>query len=190
MGASKVETLKGMPRSYLLAGVIALALALVGCASATPHRSAAGGVPPTTSSSDPPPSTTPAPSPSTAAKPVSWSVATSAAAGGGMKALIAEAKAEGTLNVIALPPSFANYGKILTSFSKLYGIKIDPIDPFGTSQQEITQIKRTNGAGAADVVDVQTPVAIANASRFAPYEVFDLVIDPGQPKGAERRVGR
>ncbi len=28
-----------------------------------------------------------------------------------MKALIAAAKNEGSLNVIALPPSFANYGK-------------------------------------------------------------------------------
>jgi putative spermidine/putrescine transport system substrate-binding protein len=182
MGASKVETLKSMPRSYLLSGVIVLALALAGCASPASHRPASGGVPPTTSPSDSPPSTTPAPSPSTAAKPVSWPAAASAAAGGGMKALIAEAKAEGTLNVIALPPSFANYGKILASFSKLYGIKIDAIDPFGSSQQEITEIKRTSGAGAADVVDVQTPVAIANASRFAPYEVSSWSSIPASQK--------
>ena len=42
-----------------------------------------------------------------------WATATSAQAGGGMDALVAEAKKEGTLNVIALPPDWANYGAIL-----------------------------------------------------------------------------
>ena len=39
-----------------------------------------------------------------------WSTVQSASAGGGMNALIAEAKKEGTLNVIALPNNWANYG--------------------------------------------------------------------------------
>ena len=101
-----------------------------------------------------------------------------------MSALIAAAKAEGTLNVIALPPSFANYGKILSTFSKLYGIKINPINPFGSSQQEIHQVKRTNGDQAADVVDVQTPVAVANASLFAPYEVSTWSSIPASQKAS------
>ena len=39
-----------------------------------------------------------------------WGTATSAATGGGMDALVAAAKKEGALNVIALPPDWANYG--------------------------------------------------------------------------------
>jgi putative spermidine/putrescine transport system substrate-binding protein len=185
MGASKVETLKSMPRSYLVAGVAALALAIAGCGSATSGAPAAGGSP-ATKPADPPPSTSPSadptPSQSTPAKPVSWSVATSAVAGGGLKSLIAAARAEGALNVIALPPSFANYGKILSTFSHRYGIKINPIDPFGTSQQEIAQVKRTKGAQAVDVVDVQTPVAAANARLFAPYEVSTWSSIPASQK--------
>ena len=38
-----------------------------------------------------------------------WAKAQSADDGGGMDALVAAAKAEGTLNVIALPPDWANY---------------------------------------------------------------------------------
>src|SRR5215472_11979777 len=53
-----------------------------------------------------------------------WSTVQSAAAGGGKKALIKAAKKEGTLNVIALPTNWANYGKELNTFHKLYGIKI------------------------------------------------------------------
>ena len=179
MGASKVETLKSMPRSYLLAGLAALALVVVGCGSATSQSRSPGDPPPSASQSASP---SPSPSRSTPATPVSWSVATSATAGGGMKPLIAAAKAEGTLNVIALPPSFANYGKILSTFSRLYGIKINPINPFGTSQQEIVQVKQTKGAQAADVVDVQTPVAIANASLFAPYQVTTWSSIPASQK--------
>ncbi len=186
MGASKVETLKSMPRSYLLAGLAALALVVAGCGSATSQSPAAGGSP---KPPDPPPSASqsarPSPSRSTPATPVSWSVATSAAAGGGMKSLIAAARAEGTLNVIALPPSFANYGKILSTFSRLYGIKINPINPFGTSQQEIAQVKQANGDQAADVVDVQTPVAVANASLFAPYQVTTWSSIPASQKAPD-----
>ena len=43
--------------------------------------------------------------------------ATSAEDFGGMDALIEAAQAEGTLNVIALPPDWANYGEMLDTFS-------------------------------------------------------------------------
>ncbi len=102
-----------------------------------------------------------------------------------MQALIAAAKQEGTLNVIALPPTFANYGVILHTFSKLYGIKINELAPDVGSQQEITQIKRAGAtAQAADVLDVQMPVAAANASLFAPYEVATWSSIPAGQKAA------
>jgi len=42
--------------------------------------------------------------------------ATSAADVGGMEKLVAAAKKEGTLNVIALPPDWANYGELISTF--------------------------------------------------------------------------
>src|SRR6185437_7136240 len=64
-----------------------------------------------------------------------WATVKSVSAGGGMDALIAAAKKEGTLNVIALPPTWANYGAILSAFTTKYGIKINSTLPDGTSQQ-------------------------------------------------------
>ena len=46
-----------------------------------------------------------------------------------MNALVAAAKKEGTLNVIALPPTWANYGAILSAFTAKYGIKINSALP-------------------------------------------------------------
>ncbi len=103
---------------------------------------------------------------------VNWANETSAASGGGMSALVKAAKAEGTLNVIALPPTWANYGNIISDFQKTYGIKVVSALPDGTSQQEVDAVKTEHGtAKAPDVLDVGLAVALANTSLFAPYEV-------------------
>ncbi len=178
-----METVISVPRGYAWAGALALALVVAGCSSSS-ARTPSASKPPAPADSA---SRSPVTGAFTPAKPESWAVATSAVAGGGMSALIAAAKQEGTLNVIALPPTFANYGAILRTFSELYGIKINQLQPNVTSQQEISQIERTKGAGAADVVDVQAPVAVAGASLFAPYEVATWsAIPAGQkaPNGA------
>jgi putative spermidine/putrescine transport system substrate-binding protein len=104
-----------------------------------------------------------------------WSTAKSAKAGGGKKALIKAAKKEGTLNVIALPTNWANYGAEMKTFHKLYHIKIVSYNPSGTSAQEIQAIKTLKGRSSApDVVDVGGPFASAGASQglFAPYKVM------------------
>jgi len=89
-----------------------------------------------------------------------------------MNSLVAAAKKEGTLNVIALPPTWANYGAILSAFTAKYGIKIDSANPTGTSQQEVDAVKTENGtAKAPDVLDIGMSTALANTSLFAPYEV-------------------
>ena len=89
-----------------------------------------------------------------------------------MNSLVAAAKKEGTLNVIALPPTWANYGAILSAFTAKYGIKIDSANPTGTSQQEVDAVKTENGtAKAPDVLDIGMAVALANTNLFAPYEV-------------------
>ena len=89
-----------------------------------------------------------------------------------MSALVAAAKKEGTLNVIALPPTWANYGTIISTFEKQYGITVNSALPDGTSQQEVNAVKTENGtAKAPDVLDIGLAVALANTSLFAPYQV-------------------
>ena len=89
-----------------------------------------------------------------------------------MDALVTAAKAEGTLNVIALPPDWANYGEMISAFTAKYGIKINSAQPDGSSQDEINAAKQLKGMDRApDVFDVGGSVALANLSVFAPYMV-------------------
>jgi putative spermidine/putrescine transport system substrate-binding protein len=102
----------------------------------------------------------------------SWKTATSAAANGGMDALVAAAKAEGKLNVIALPPDWANYGQMITDFQTKYGIVINSDNPDGSSADEINAVKNNAGTDKApDVLDLGANVALANTALFAPYKV-------------------
>src|SRR6185437_11681950 len=71
--------------------------------------------------------------------------ATSAQAMGGMSALVAAAKKEGALNVIALPPNWANYGALISGFQSKYGIKITSANPDGSSQDEVNAVKQLKG---------------------------------------------
>ncbi len=79
-----------------------------------------------------------------------------------LKALIAAAKKEGHLNVIALPPDWANYGEIISTFTKKYGIGITSDNPDGSSAQENQAIVSLKGdPRAPDVVDVGPSFAVA-----------------------------
>jgi putative spermidine/putrescine transport system substrate-binding protein len=105
-----------------------------------------------------------------------------------MSKLVAAAKKEGTLNVIALPPTWANYGTIIKTFSQKYGIKVNSANPDGSSQDEVNAIKQENGTAAApDVVDVGQAVALANASLFAPYKVSTWSAIPAAQKDSSAR---
>jgi len=98
--------------------------------------------------------------------------AKSAADMGGMDKLIAAAKTEGKLNVIALPPDWCNYGDAITAFTAKYGIAINSENPNGSSQQEVDAINQNAGTSTApDVVDVGLKVAVSNTAIFAPYKV-------------------
>ena len=99
--------------------------------------------------------------------------ATSVSDCGGLSGLEAAAKAEGQLNVIALPPDWANYGDIIAAFKAKYpGIKVNSANPNGSSQEEVDAINQLAGtSGAPDVVDIGMKVALANTSLFAPYKV-------------------
>ncbi len=146
------------PYRFALAGVAVAALLAAGCSSSSSSGSSSG---------------------------VNWNNETTAAAGGGLNALIAAAKSEGTLNVIALPPTWANYGSIISMFEKKYGITVNSALPDGTSQQEVDAVKTENGtAKAPDVLDIGLAVALANTSLFAPYEVSTWSDIPAAQKDA------
>lgn len=115
-------------------------------------------------------------------------VATSAAAFGGQAGLVKAAEAEGKLNVITLPPTWANYGKIIAGFEAKYPkIKITSQNPNGSSADEVAAIKaQGTGANAPDVVDIGTAVLDANLDLFTPYKVAnwaDIPADFKDPSG-------
>jgi putative spermidine/putrescine transport system substrate-binding protein len=141
-------------RSVRGATACAVALALVGLAACAPPAKEASG------------------------EAKKSSTATSAQAFGGMDALVAAAKKEGTLNVIALPPDWANYGEIISAFQTKYGIKVVSAQPDADSATEISTAKNLKGQGnAPDVFDLGQAVALANTDLYAPYKVqgFDAI---------------
>ena len=109
--------------------------------------------------------------------------ATSAADFGGMDGLVAAAKKEGQLNVIALPPDWANYKEIIDTFSQKYGIKVNSAQPDANSQDEINAAKQLAGTDRApDVFDLGQAIALANTGLFAPYKVSTFEDIPTQFK--------
>jgi putative spermidine/putrescine transport system substrate-binding protein len=113
---------------------------------------------------------------------------TSAASGGGMAALVKAAKAEGTLNVIALPSNWANYGAIMKDFTAKYGIKITDANPEGSSQDEINAVQQEKGQSRApDVLDMGTSFATEAQAKalLAPYKVATWSDIPASSKSAQ-----
>ena len=109
--------------------------------------------------------------------------ATSAADFGGMDGLVKAAKAEGALNVIALPPDWANYKEIIDTFSAKYGIKVNSAQPDANSQDEINAANQQKGRSTApDVFDLGQAIALANTNLFAPYKVATFDDIPAQFK--------
>jgi putative spermidine/putrescine transport system substrate-binding protein len=114
---------------------------------------------------------------------VKASEATSAADFGGMDGLVKAAKAEGALNVIALPPDWANYKEIIDTFASKYGIKVNSAQPDANSQDEINAANQQKGKSTApDVFDLGQAIALANTSLFAPYKVATFDDIPEQFK--------
>lgn len=89
-----------------------------------------------------------------------------------LKKMIAEAKKEGHLNTIALPPDWANYGEIMSTFSKKYGIPITNSNPNGSSADENQAVRSLKGdSRAPDAVDDGPAFAISGTAEglFARY---------------------
>jgi ABC-type Fe3+ transport system substrate-binding protein len=114
--------------------------------------------------------------------------ATSADDLGGMDALVKAAQKEGELNVIALPPSWANYGEMLKTFGDKYKIKINSANPDGASQDEIDAVTSQKGQDRApDVLDVGTSFAKQAAAQklLASYKVATWDDIPDNQKDAD-----
>ena len=125
-----------------------------------------------------------------AATTVNWAKVTHLTSSGptSMTALVKAAKKEGKLNVIALPPNWANYGQLITGFQKKYGIKVNSENPNGSSAQEVTALSTDKGRSIApDVIDVGTSYALTakSAGLLSPYKVSTWSEIPGPLKDSK-----
>jgi putative spermidine/putrescine transport system substrate-binding protein len=109
---------------------------------------------------------------------------------GKMDQLIAAAKQEGQLTVIALPHDWCGYGAVIDSFKKKYGLKVNELNPDAGSGDEIEAIKANKGnkgPQAPDVIDVGLsfgPSAKKDA-LLQPYKVATWETIPNDQKDAE-----
>ncbi|MGY1705095.1 extracellular solute-binding protein [Geodermatophilus sp. SYSU D00697] len=115
--------------------------------------------------------------------------ATSLADFGDLDALVAAAQAEGELNVIALPPDWANYGEVISTFEEEYGITVNSALPDGSSQDELNAVTSQRGQDRApDVLDLGTTFARQAQAQdlLAPYKVQtwdEIPEDQKDPEG-------
>lgn len=114
----------------------------------------------------------------------------SAEAAGGFDKLVELAKAEGELNVIALPRDWLNYGAVIDSFVAKYGIKVNELNPDAGSGDEIAAIKANAGnmgPQAPDVIDVGFAFgpAAKDEKLVQPYQVQTWKDIPDSLKDAE-----
>ena len=107
-----------------------------------------------------------------------------------MDTLITAAKKEGQLTVIALPHDWVNYGEMIQTFSKKYGIIVNELNPDGSSGEEIEAIKANmdnKGPQAPDVIDVG--LSFGPAARqdklIQPYKVSTWDTIPANVKDAD-----
>lgn len=128
---------------------------------------------------------------STGSGDTDWKTATSAESAGSMDALVKAAKAEGQLNVIALPPTWANYGKIIAGFEKQYDIKVNSANPNGSSADEVAAVKSQQGQSTApDVLDLGNAVMQQNLGLLTDYKVANWSDIPDTLKDADGKWTR
>ena len=95
--------------------------------------------------------------------------------------MAAEAKKEGKLNTIALPPDWANYGEQLSTFQSKYKIPINNANPDDSSAQENQAVQSLQGdPRAPDAVDDGPAFAISGTAQglFGKYFVSEFSTIP------------
>ena len=107
-----------------------------------------------------------------------------------MNQLIAAAKSEGELTVIALPRDWCNYGAVIDGFKATYGLKVNELNPDAGSGDEVEAIKANKGnkgPQAPDVIDVGLSFGPTAKSEglLQPYKVATWKTIPDSAKDAE-----
>jgi putative spermidine/putrescine transport system substrate-binding protein len=105
-------------------------------------------------------------------------------------ALVAAAKAEGQLNVIALPRDWCGYGAIIDGFEAKYGLTVNELSPEAGSDAQIEAIRANQGQTdpqAPDVIDVGLAFgpAAKREGLLQPYKVTTWNSIPGSVKDAD-----
>ncbi|MCL3861329.1 ABC transporter substrate-binding protein [Actinotalea sp. K2] len=149
-----------MRRTTLLAPLALVAVALTACSPATAE---------------------------TPASPATAGGASPADCGTTIEEIARAAAAEGSVNLIALPDTWANYGGILADFRDGYGLEAKVANPDASSADEITAIQTLRGqADMPEVVDVgasftQQMIDEGYAEQYKPVvwdEIPDALKDP------------
>ena len=113
-----------------------------------------------------------------------------AASAGSMDDLVAAAKKEAELTVIALPRDWCGYGAVIDGFKAKYGLTVNELNPDAGSGDEVEAIKANKGntgPQAPDVIDVGLsfgPTAKADG-LIQPYKVSTWDTIPDSAKDAD-----
>ena len=104
--------------------------------------------------------------------------------------LVAAAKQEGQLTVIALPHDWCGYGDVVNGFTKKYGLKVNELNPDAGSGDEIEAIKANKGntgPQAPDVIDVGLSFgpSAKKDGLLQPYKVSTWSTIPNDQKDAD-----
>ncbi|HUN21631.1 MAG TPA: extracellular solute-binding protein [Anaerolineales bacterium] len=110
--------------------------------------------------------------------------------GSEMDAMVAAAKEEGQLTVIALPHDWCNYGAVIEGFKAKYGITVNELNPDAGSADEIEAIKANKdnkGPQAPDVIDVGFSFGESAKAEglLQPYKVSTWDSIPADAKDAD-----
>ncbi len=108
----------------------------------------------------------------------------------GLDQLVAAAKQEGQLTVIALPHNWCGYGDVINGFKGKYGLKVNELNPDAGSGDEIEAIKANKGnkgPQAPDVIDVGFGFgpSAKKDGLVQPYKVSTWSTIPNDQKDAE-----
>src|SRR5713101_624745 len=107
-----------------------------------------------------------------------------------MDKLIADAKGEGQLTVIALPHDWCGYGAVIDGFKSKYGLKVNELNPDAGSGDEVEAIKANKGntgPQAPDVIDVGLSFGptVKKDGLVQPYKVSTWSTIPDSAKDAD-----
>jgi len=107
-----------------------------------------------------------------------------------MDRLVAAAKREGMLTVIALPHDWCGYGANINGFKAKYGLKVNELNPDAGSGDEIEAIKANKGnkgPQAPDVIDVGLSFgpSARKEGLLQPYKVATWNTIPNDAKDAQ-----